>query len=129
MIRPVYADDYLMRRFDLRAYNCWHLVRDVWRDMTDVDLGDLTPSSLETPALVGAARDASDGPEFVQVERQRTCIVLFERPGTMPHVGIMLRGRVLHLRPDGVRYQLLEAAQLGFRSVTFYWPRGQQEAA
>lgn len=130
MMRPVHADDYLGRRFDMRRYNCWHLVRDVWRDMTGVDLGDLTPRSLATPALAQAAGEAAEGDAFLRVDSPpKAGIVLFERPRWMPHVGVMFRGKVLHMQPDGARYQTLDAAARGFRDVSFWLPRWREEVA
>ena len=123
MLRQIYSDDYMGRRFDLRAYNCWHLVRDVWRDMTDVDLGDLTPPRTDNAALEEAAWVATDGPRFVRLERaEAPCIVLFRRRSQMPHVGVLLRGRVLHMRPSGVHHQALQDVAEEFDQVDFYLP-------
>lgn len=125
MMRTVYSDDYMGRRFDLKAYNCWHLVRDIWRDMTTVDLGDLTPPDTRVEALHDAAWEASEGPAFERLARaQEPCIVLMRKRGACPHVGVLLRWRVLHMRPTGVVYQWMSDVELEFDSVEYYVPAG-----
>lgn len=123
-MRHVYADDYMARRFDLKRYNCWHLVREVWADMTGTDLGDLTPARLDTGSLDEAAEQHSDGPAFERLDRSREpCIVLLRRRRDMPHVGVLLRGRLLHITAQGVRHQALLDVAEQFASVEFYAPR------
>ena len=129
-MRPVHSDAYMARRFDVRSSNCWHLVRDVWREATGIDLGDLTPAQTDTESLHGAARAAVDGPQFERLSRPRSpCIVLMRRRAEMPHVGVLLRLRVLHLTPDGARHQWLSDVAREWESVEFYVPRQQPEAA
>ena len=49
------------------------------------------------------------------------CIVLFKRNRVLPHVGIYVRGKVLHLpeRSNG-KFEPLEIASLGFIDTGFY---------
>lgn len=130
MLRKVHSDEYMGRSFDMRSYNCWHLVRDVWRDMTGVDLGDLTPPQTDRGSLDAAAWEAADGAGFDRLERaQQPCIVLLRRPRDTPHVGVLLRGRLLHMTPSGVHYQPLEDVAREFASVAFYLPRAAAQGA
>lgn len=129
-MRNVYVDDYLSRRFDLKRYNCWHLVREVWADMTGTDLGDLTPASRLAGALRDAADDAADGPGFQRLERAESpCIVLLRRRRDMPHVGALIRGRLLHITCQGVRYQDIADVADQFETVEFYVPRSSAPEA
>jgi hypothetical protein len=124
MIRQVHSDDYLTRRFDMRSSNCWHLVRDVWRDITGVDLGDLTPPKPDHHSLDEAAWAASEGPGFVRLERPRQpCIVLMRRRSEIPHVGVLMRWRVLHITPRGVRNPWLSDVEREWDSLDYYLPR------
>lgn len=120
----------MTRRFDLKRSNCWHLVRDVWRDMTGQDLGDLTPARVHRGALNSAVDAAADGPGFQALDAPRErCLVLLRRRKDMPHVGVLLRGKLLHMTPEGVRHEPLAYAALGFSVVEFYVPRGTPETA
>lgn len=129
-MRQVFTDDYMTRRFDLARYNCWHLVRDVWRDMTGVDLGDLTPPRTDRASLAEAAWEATDGTQFVRLERaEYPCIVLMRSRRRQPHVGILMRRRVLHLTERGVLYQALYNMAREYESVEFYLPRVRLEGS
>jgi hypothetical protein len=124
-VKYICADDYLDRRFDRRHFNCWHFVRDVWRDMTGVDLGDLSPSSVAVEALAQAAGAEAQGPRFRRVEPDSSkgpCLVLAERRGWMPHIGVLLRARVLHLRATGTGYDAMRDFAQGFERVACYLP-------
>lgn len=123
--RQVYSDDYMSRKFDLRTSNCWHLVRDVWRDMTGDDLGDLTPENVDTAALGTAMTRAAASPRFDRLARPEVpCIVLMHRRGQTPHVGVLLRWKVLHIRPSGVQHQWLSDVELEFDRVEYFLPVG-----
>lgn len=125
MMRTVHSDDYMGREFDIQRYNCWHLVRDVWRDMTGVDLGDLTPSQTDHDSLVDAAWHASVGPRFerIRLELRQPCIVLMRRRAEIPHVGVLMRWRLLHMTPNGVRNPWWSDARREWERLDFYLPR------
>ena len=103
-------------------YNCAHFVADVWEQETGEDIrpiltGFLTTKDKRTakPNLIHDLKRI-DGPAS-------PCIVLFRRARATPHVGIFLRGRVLHLTDKGPIRQLLALARIGYSSVRFYAPR------
>jgi hypothetical protein len=130
LIRPVSAESYLGREFDVKTSNCWHLVRDVWRDMTGVDLGDLTPAETDRCSLETAAGKAAGGPQFERLWRpKQPCIVLMRRRREMPHVGVLMRWRVLHLTPQGARNVWLSDLVLEWERVEYYLPTATTEAA
>jgi hypothetical protein len=115
-------DDLLTKRFDLRQYNCWDLVREVWLRLTGLDLG--------TPELTHHSRfeyedvvEAWEGVRYTAIEKpQSPCIVLMQRPRHIPHVGVYYEGRVIHIRRAGPQYQPIEVASLGFTTVRYYLP-------
>lgn len=131
MIRPVAVDDYLARHFDLRTSNCWHLVRDVWLEMTGTDLGDLTPAQTDLASLDDAVWAAIEGPQFLPIQRPANpCIVLMRRRGEMPHVGVLIKWRLLHATQKGVRNTWWSDAAREFDSLEYFLPRaGAPEAA
>lgn len=117
---------YLGREFSWRSYNCWDFTREVWLDVTGVELGMRTPESVDRKALQGAF-DATE-PELSGkgvVSRIPSpidpCIVLMVRPRVLSHVGIFVQHRVLHLVPkQGVFLQDFKMATMGFSEVRYY---------
>lgn len=87
--------------------------------------GDIRPALTGLLAPVAARRPSwSLKRELVALAAPVSpCIVLMRRPRTTPHVGIYLRGRVLHITQHGVHYVALDIATLGFKVVGFYAPR------
>lgn len=98
------VDDYLPRRFDMKSYNCWHLAKDVWCDLTNERL------------------ESRDIGNFVRLESPSTpCFVLMQKPSTVPHVGIYYEGMVLHMHPvRGTCYEKSYIAALGFPQTDYY---------
>lgn len=115
-------DEFLLRQFNLRTYNCWDLVREVWLRLTDQDLG--SPELLHYTAMEFS--DVVDTWQDVRYREipspQSPCIVLMQRPRHMPHVGVFYKNRVIHIRRAGVQYQPIEVASLGFTTVKWYLP-------
>lgn len=111
-------DDLYRRRFDLTTYNCWDLVREVWLRLTGQDLGSLDPRRGKQLAVAWA------GTRFTQLPGPKEpCIVLMQRDRLMPHVGVLTRGGVLHIKgAGGVQHQPLCIASLGFQTVGFFQP-------
>lgn len=103
-------------------YNCAHFVADAWERETGHDIrpilvGFLAPAR-ERRALPHVAHDMRRIPAPAS-----PCIVLFRRVKATPHVGLFVRGRVLHLTEQGPIRQLLSVASIGYSSVRFYAPR------
>lgn len=112
-------DSYLARRFNIWDYNCWHLVRDAWRDITGRDIGDRTPAVITKAAL----RDTftTDVPTFTSHDKPvEPCIVLMQNPPAVPHVGIYTGGKVLQITEKGVSYLPIAQACAGYGKIGFY---------
>lgn len=118
------VDKYLGKRFHLQHYNCWHFVRDVWFEITGHMLYDYTPAHTTRSEMWLAATDAQC--RFKEVKDWHThgfndpLIVLMQRAKDTPHIGVLFEGKLLHLRPEGVIYQPLDVASVGFSRVLFY---------
>lgn len=113
------VDPFLERRYKPLSYDCLHFTREVWLAATGEDIGD----RLETLLGRGTARK-------VQKEHRRAfrrlsapedpCICLMRRPRASPHIGVYLRGRVLHLCERGVEFMPPVVAARGFLSLGYY---------
>ncbi len=112
-------DKYFTRRFNLGEYNCWDLVREVMLDLTGKDIGKRTPF----PVTRGAIKDnfKEQEKQFKKLEQPvEPCIVLLRRPKVTPHVGVFLKGKVLHINETGVEYQPLDIVSRGFTEIGYY---------
>ena len=113
------VDPYYKRRYHVRDYNCVHLVCEVWKDYTGEDISDRLGGALTNRAN----RTMKD----IHLRRFRRitelvdpCIVLAFAARSAPHMGIHLRGRILHIGPVGVRFELPEVALFGYTTRKFY---------
>lgn len=108
--------------FNLRDYNCWHLVRDVWLELTGKDLGLPELLHHSRKEMNGVVAEWS-GNQYRQIdEPANPCIVLMQREGKIPHVGVHIHRKVIHLDARGVHYQPRDVATLGFTAVRYYLP-------
>ena len=103
------VDKYLDRRFHRQNYNCLDFVCDVWKDEVGEDLRPILYKHT------GCRRS------FVELEApSEPCIVLLRRSDHTPHVGIYLRGRILHIHELGVEFFPLDVVAQQYSSVKFY---------
>jgi len=112
-------DKYFERTYNRKRYNCAHLVCEVWKDITGEDLSQqmrgFFAGSGETTAIIGDLRNFQK-----LLKPVSPCIVLFQSPRMSPHVGMFIRGRVLHIQQRGVEYQPLDVVSMNFKRVSFY---------
>lgn len=119
------VDRYLGREFHWKRYNCWDFVRDVWLDHAGVDLGNRTPEVVTQQTLkeMFAIQEFDvDGRVVRRIPNlEDPCLVMLVRPNVLSHVGVYVRGKLLHLQPRGnVIHQDLAVAAQGFTEVRFY---------
>ncbi len=111
-------DCYLGRRYNNRSYNCLHFARDVWYDLTGVDITDRL-SGLFNPIDRIVKRE--NLATFTRLDSPvDPCLVLMQRPRVDAHIGVFIRGKVLHIQPTGVQFVPLEFASRGFKTVRYY---------
>lgn len=114
-------DGLLGRTYDRRLYNCAHFASEAWKLETGEDL-----LHLLTPLMDGADRAAARalGLLFRSVEGPRAAgvraLVVMRRPRSASHVGVYLRGRVLHLHENGPEFLPPDVATRGFTDATYY---------
>lgn len=110
------VDRYLDRQFDLDSYNCWDFTREVWLALTGKELAVLRDWLPDTVSQAQV--------KYVELKQAVSpCVVLFQGRSALPHAGVYYNGRVLHLRQQGVRYQPLHLARIGFHTTLFYGTR------
>lgn len=113
------TDKYMHLQFDPDYFDCLHLTRMVWKDATGEDLGE------RLDGLMGARGKrrlrAAHPRAFRRLEAPVSpCLVLMQRPRSLPHVGVYLRGKVLHIQETGVEFVPVDIASRGFKTVKFY---------
>lgn len=112
-------DKYFGAKYHPRKYNCAHFVADVWKDLTGIDasipLGSFLTSKSERDAWKFGRR------QFQPIkEPQDPCIALFKAPRIQAHIGIYIRGKILHLFHRGVEYQPIEVVGFDYPIRRFY---------
>ena len=99
--------------YDANSYCCEHFLIDAYKNYRQIDLSN--------KLLKGGFFYAYALKNFARVDTpSQYSIVLFRAKGEKAHVGLWLDGRVLHLEPQGVVWQLLDVVKKGFDRVVFY---------
>lgn len=111
--------DSFLDRIPSKTYNCLDFTREVWSALTGEDITD------RLHRLVGAFADrkltAQGMKGFTRLETPISpCLVVMQRKGFDPHLGIFLDRRVLHLHSRGVEFQPLVVARAYFKTVKYY---------
>lgn len=113
------VDRYLDRKYNRTSYNCLHFVAEVWEAETGEDAGDRLGALLAAASGAGLTRKHVRA--FTRLDRPESpCFALMERPAGPPHVGIYIRGRILHITERGVEFFPPSIASRGFSSVKYY---------
>lgn len=115
-------------KFDWRSYNCGHFTREVWMELTGVDLGLRMPDVISRETLMNAFADGERelvGKVIHEIPApEDPCLVLLSPgPRCVPHCGVFCYGALLHLPKGGkVTHQKLESVieQGSFKSVRFF---------
>lgn len=112
-------DAFLSRRYNKETYNCAHFVRDVWQELTGMDLGAEFEGFLRPPK--DRYTDPAIRRAFKRLNKPSSpCVVLMQRRGCVPHVGVFVRGKIIHLHEQGVEFLPVEVATRGFKKLGFY---------
>ena len=99
-------------------YNCADFAREVWMHLGGIDIGDALRGLLALESGRRVTRhhvrsfEALHGPIS-------PCLVLMQNPRLSPHIGVHLRGRILHLAEQGVEYQPVKAVVQYYKSFRF----------
>ncbi len=112
-------DKFFGRKYNPRSYNCAHFVVDVLRDQANIDIKKYWEVYLTGPSERTATHLSFDCFRRIH-EPEDNAVVMMKSPGQAPHVGVFLRGRVLHIQPRGVEFQLLDVVTKFYSSHRFY---------
>lgn len=113
-------DRYLDRQYHPATYNCAHLVCEVWAEMKGESMAQILRGLLCGPAQRQAKLNDLRRVRFLDTP-QTPCVVLMQSPRQPPHVGVWVRGRVLHLPERGsAQFQPLDVVSVGFKQVRFF---------
>ncbi len=112
-------DEFFQKKYNRSNYNCAHFASELWLKMVGEDI---------SPKLCGVMTGLSDRKITFDLRRKferldspvEPCLVLMQRPKTPPHIGIFLRGKVLHLKESGAEFQPIDVASFGFTKIGFY---------
>lgn len=111
-------EKYIYKRFNIKEYNCWDFIRDVYYDLHKVDIKKRTPDKLTKRDIFLSFIQQEK--EFKRIEKpEQGCIVLFIGKN-QHHTGIYYNKKVLHLTQNGAKIESLDVAKLSFREVRFY---------
>lgn len=109
------VDPFFFRRYDAKNYHCLHHAAEVWKAVTGEDILDKLAGVLN-----GLSR--SHVKAFARLERaQAPCLALMrQRIGGTLHVGVYLKGRILHITPRGVEFQPACVVGARYTDLRFY---------
>jgi len=114
------TNKYLSRCFDQRFYNCFDFVREIWLELTSVDLECQTKDQCIDPVeLNERALGVSNKLRRLSF-LEDPCLILFQRPRLAPHIGVFYTGKVLHLRERGPMYQPLSQITPLYPEMSYY---------
>lgn len=112
------VDPFLSRQYDKIHYNCLHFARDVWLAHTGVDI-TVALNNVFDPRNRTNLRKTME--YFYRIsEPIDPCLVLMHRHRLTSHIGVYLRGKVIHLSELGVEFLPLHIINLGFPILRYY---------
>lgn len=105
--------DLFLNRIKKPGYNCADFAAEVWEYLTNTSAKYLVADwAIQSRSRLKRV-----------VHPINPCIIIMYAKRVNPHVGIFVRGRVLHLTDVGVEFQPIETASRSFRNHRFYVPK------
>lgn len=106
------------RVYSDRRYTCYHFAREVWLHLTGVDLAQRVAGLFGSVPLAKLQR--AHVRAFAPLPGPVSpCLVVMQRHRAVPHVGVYVDGRVLHLTRQGVEFQPIHVAGCGFTRIRY----------
>jgi hypothetical protein len=119
-VNPTFSvDPYLSRRYVEGEYTCSEFARDVWLDLTGEDLAERLEGLFRWESGRRVDRGEYQGFRLL-AKPESPCIALMRRRHTVPHMGVYLRRRILHLTERRAFFHRPEIAAMSFTSLRYY---------
>lgn len=112
-------DQFFGRKYHSQNYNCAHFVCDVLAELHSPEMGNLLKGFLCAKKNRKVLKEDLSKIKLLDKPID-LCVVLMQRPKAATHVGIFLKGKVLHLSKQSVQYQPMNVVALGFKKVRFF---------
>lgn len=110
------VSDYLARQYHPAEYNCLHFARDVYYELTGIDIRERLEEVFVDPATLGPGHVRA----FHAIESPADpCLVVMTR-GRETHIGVYLHGRLLQLNPQGASFPQFDLVRPTYRKVRFF---------
>lgn len=112
------VDKWLSKKYIDNLYTCSDFTREVWLDITNVDIGPALQGLLQAHDGRGLCRDHVQ--RFRQLPGPRDpCLIVMQRPRWPVHIAVYLRKKVLQITERGVEFQPIEVATRFHKSFRF----------
>lgn len=116
-------EKFIVREYDAKNYNCWHFACEVWSSLTGQTYTADPVDKLDNVAYLHERALQMTG-QFVTLDGPRDpCFVLMRRQRLTPHVGIFMKGNILHLNERGAFYASADHVTAIFPTVTYHAPK------
>lgn len=113
-------DDFWGKEYHETDYNCSHFVRDLWLELTGVDISALV-GAWNSGSLSQAMARRDDLERLESPCLHSPCIALCSNPGDPPHVGIVFDGRsMFHMTPEGPKVHTLSYLNTCYDAIKYY---------
>ena len=101
------------------TYNCAHFVADAYKHLTGREIMEDLQTFLRPPEKRTAPLSMRHRWRRLRYPKDG-CVVLLRRPRTPSHVGLWYEGKVIHLTAQGVQFQPVDIAAMGYKTTGFY---------
>lgn len=107
-------DSLMSKTYNKSSYNCAHFVCDVF------DYLGMREARKSLEGYICSNRIAHRGVLRRLSSPVGICLVLFQAPCSISHVGVYIDGKILHLTESGVSYTSIDVASIGYNKMRFY---------
>ncbi len=111
------VDQYFGFNYDRTKFNCLHFAKLVWANETGAKIEDEIFNFDRWNKNKVSNKFAR---KFVKLKKPVSpCIAIF-KGRIETHIGIFIRGKILHLTENGVQFQPVDVVSMTFFKVRFY---------
>lgn len=119
MQNNISIDKFFHKKYNKDTYNCAHFASEVWEEICE----DSISKKLGEFLLPAEQRTANLNIRhcFKKLNKPESpCLVLMQRRRCNAHVGVYIRGKVLHIQEHGVEFLPIDIVSIGFDKIGFY---------